>query len=71
VSTVFSLESAKAWVALLGAIVTAVIATVDVVPQWLTVVSAVLTAVGVWLTRNGSPDDTAVEQADDDTEPQE
>lgn len=51
------LDRAKAWVALIGAILTALIAS-DVIPtvgswhQWLTVASVVVTAVTTYLTPN-------------------
>ena len=50
--TVFSLQSAKAWVAFVGAVLTAIVASLDAVPKWLTVVTVAVTAAGVWLTRN-------------------
>lgn len=43
----------KAWVSLLGVIVSAVVAAVDDAPKWLAVVGAVVASVGVYLARNG------------------
>lgn len=62
---IFSLQSLKAWVALAGALVTAVIATLDVVPQWLAIVSAVLTAAATWLVRNADPEDPYLPDEDE------
>ena len=57
--TVFSLKSAKAWVAFVGAILTAVVASLDAVPKWLTVVTVAVTAASVWLTKNAKEDPDA------------
>jgi hypothetical protein len=50
--TFLTLQAAKWWVALAGAVVTSVLAVLDGPPQWLVVVSSVLTAVGVYVTPN-------------------
>ena len=49
---VVTLRAAKFWVALLGAVVTAVIASTPDAPAWFKTASAVLTAVGVFITPN-------------------
>lgn len=60
------LRAAKFWVALAGAVVTSVIASVPVAPTWLAVLSAVLTAVGVYLTPNVVSEGTTGVLSDDD-----
>lgn len=62
-STVFSLQSAKAWVAFVGAILTAVVGTLDVVPKWLMIVTVALTAAGTWLTANAPAPEPTGEHA--------
>ena len=49
---IVTLKAAKFWIALFGAVVTSIIATVPDAPAWLAATSAVLTAVGVYLTPN-------------------
>lgn len=56
--TVFSLQSAKMWVAFLGAVLTAVVGVLEVVPDWLLIVTVALTAAGTWLAANApAPED--------------
>ena len=62
------LPYAKAWVGLLGAVVAAILATLDDAPRWLTVASAALTAAGVYLTPNTDP---AGEHQDESVQPTE
>lgn len=45
-------RTAKAWAALLGGIVTAVLAAMPNDPEWLVIVAAVLTSVAVWAVPN-------------------
>ena len=47
--------AAKFWVGLLGAILIAASSALDSPPQWLGVVIAVLTAIGVYLVPNAEP----------------
>lgn len=53
--TILTLQAAKWWVALLGAVVSSVLAVLDGPPDWLVVVSSVLTALAVYLTPNAAP----------------
>lgn len=62
------LPYAKAWVGLLGAVVAAVLVAWEDAPSWLTVVSAALTAAGVYLTPNTDP---AGEHQDESVQPTE
>jgi len=55
--TILTLQAAKWWVALLGAVVSSVLAVLDGPPDWLVVVSSVLTALAVYLTPNAAPHD--------------
>ena len=48
--------AAKFWVGVVGAVVVAVLSALPDDPQWLVVVSAVLTAVGVYLVPNAAPE---------------
>lgn len=51
------LPYAKAWVAFLGVVASAVIVSWPAAPKWLAVVSSVLTTVGVYLAPNGPADE--------------
>lgn len=51
------MEYAKFWVGLVGAVVAAVLAAWPDAPQWLFVVAAAVTAVGVYLAPNRSVSD--------------
>lgn len=51
---VLTLKAAKFWVALVGVVVTAVIASTPDAPTWLKALAAVTAAVGVYLTPNAS-----------------
>lgn len=62
------LPYAKAWVGLIGAVVAAILVTWDDAPRWVTVVSAALTAAGVYLTPNTDP---AGEHQDESVQPTE
>lgn len=46
---------AKSWVALLGVVLTSIVAAVPDGPRWLMVLTSVVTAVGVYLTPNRAP----------------
>lgn len=48
--------AAKFWTGLLGAVLVAVVAVLDDPPQWLSVAVAVLTAIGVYLVPNATPE---------------
>jgi hypothetical protein len=49
------LVNAKAYAALVGSVLTAVIAGLTNVPTWLTIVAAVCTAVATWAVPNTAP----------------
>ena len=55
--TMLTRQAAKFWVALLGTIVAAVLVGWPDAPRWLVIVSAALTAVGVYLVPNEQPPD--------------
>jgi hypothetical protein len=49
------LESAKAYAALVGSLLTVLVTTVDGLPSWLGPVVALLTAFSVWKVPNATP----------------
>jgi hypothetical protein len=56
--SILTLQAAKWWCALLGAVVSSALAVLDGPPDWLVVVSSVLTALVVYAVPNQSPPET-------------
>ncbi len=61
--TMLTRQAAKFWAALLGTIVAAVLVAWPDAPRWLTILSAALTAVAVYLVPNEQPPERLGEHA--------